>query len=410
MPKKPFLCRFIDQITTTTSTAGPYADFRSFLTGELGIFKPTEKISEKLILILTDRSDPESNYIVTGLMRRGIDYVRINIEDIPDLLRIRYGVGDDKNKDSNIKFIVEGREIDVAKDISVVYLRQFDIQSSSLLHGEWDDKLSQMFSFEQWKDAYKILETALKKNNKNCIWVNDPDRSRLAAENRILQLSVAKAVGFHIPKTIITNDPQMARDFYNANNGRIVIKALHHHNVQVGNRIYSMYTHAVTDEDLLHLDDDGNSSLVSAPCILQEKIDKKSDLRITVAGKKVFSVEIDSQSTSRGKDDLHRCPLNELPKRIIELKKTDKEKCIKLVESLGLKYGAIDLVRAATATSNGDDTDDLIFLEINPTGDWLWLEQDMTRRRGEGSLPITEAIIDLLVQKNKKKGESRKKK
>lgn len=95
----------------------------------------------------------------------------------------------------------------------------------------------------------------------------------------------------------------------------------------------------MTNKDLSLLDD-----LVSAPCILQELL-KKSDLRITVVGKQIFAVEIDSQSTSKGSYDLHRCHLLELPKRTIELKKADRDKCIELLDSFGLQYGAIDFVR-----------------------------------------------------------------
>jgi glutathione synthase/RimK-type ligase-like ATP-grasp enzyme len=295
-------------------------------------------------------------------MRRGIDYVRLDIEDIPDQLRVRYSI---RRGVPSIKFLLDKREIDVA-DISAVYLRNFEMAAIKFR----GDKLSQTFSFEQWADTYGILQASLK-----CAWVNHPDVTRVA-NNRIQQLSIAKDVGWDIPETLVTNDPEMARHFYHLHRGRIIIKALHHHAVEVGNRVYSMYTHKMTNKDLSYLDD-----LVNAPCILQEKLLKKADLRVTVVGKHIFAVEIDSQSTSKGRDDLHRCSLLELSKRSIELNKTDQDKCIKLLDSFGLRYGAIDLIR--------DRSDRLIFLEINPTGDWLWIE----RHTG---LPITEAMADLL--------------
>lgn len=46
-----------------------------------------------------------------------------------------------------------------------------------------------------------------------------------------------------------------------------------------------------------------------------------------------------------------------------------------------LKYGAIDLVR----TKN----DNLIFLEVNPTGDWYWIERST-------GLRISECIVDMI--------------
>ena len=60
---------------------------------------------------------------------------------------------------------------------------------------------------------------------------------------------------------------------------------------------------------------------------------------------------------------------------------TISERCISLVESLGLKYGAIDFIV--------DKDDRLVFLDVNPTGDWYWIEQKVR-------LPITEAMVNLL--------------
>jgi glutathione synthase/RimK-type ligase-like ATP-grasp enzyme len=359
---KPFLCKFVDDVNILSTNKRANTDFRKFLSSDLRIFKPSEKISNKLVLILARRSDRESDYVGIGLIRRGLDYVRLDIEDIPDLLRVRYSI---KRGIPSIKFLLDEREIDVAH-VSAVYLRNFEIEAIKFK----GDKLSQTFSYEQWKDTYRVLQASLK-----CSWVNHPDVTRMA-NNRVQQLSVAKAVGLHIPETVITNDPKIAKDFYHIHRGRIIIKALHHHAVQVDSKLFSMYTHKMTNKDLSYLDD-----LVNAPCILQEELLKKSDLRITVVGKQIFAVEIDSQSTSKGRDDLHRCPLLELPKRTIELRKADRVKCIKLLDSLGLQYGAIDLVR--------DRSDRLIFLEINPTGDWLWIEQYT-------GLPITEAMAGLL--------------
>jgi glutathione synthase/RimK-type ligase-like ATP-grasp enzyme len=352
----------VDDITTLPGDKRPNTDFRQFLANDLRIFKPSDKVSNKLVLILARRLDRESDYVGIDLMRKGLDYVRINIEDIPNLLKVRYSINQDIQ---SIKFLVDRREIDAAQ-VSAVYLRNFEMPAIKFK----GDKLSKLFSFEQWDDAYAIMQKALK-----CAWVNAVDATRLA-NDRVHQLSVAKNVGFDIPETIITNDPEKAKDFYSSHRGRVIIKALHHHGVQVGDRVYSMYTHKITNRDLYYLND-----LINAPCVLQEKVFKKSDIRITVVGKQIFAVEIDSQSTPKGRNDLHRCSLVKLPKRSIELNKCDRDKCIKLLASFGLHYGALDLVK--------DRSDRLIFLEINPTGDWLWIEQ-------QTGLPITKAVSDLL--------------
>ena len=137
-----------------------------------------------------------------------------------------------------------------------------------------------------------------------------------------------------------------------------------------------MYTHKLEDRDLSRFDD-----LSLAPCMLQQRLDKQSELRVTVVGERVFAVEIDSQSNMKALDDMHRGPLASLPKNVVKLDNTTSERCIRLVKSLDLRYGAIDLV----IERNGAIT----FLEVNPTGEWYWIEH-------ETQLPITEAMVDFL--------------
>ena len=65
---------------------------------------------------------------------------------------------------------------------------------------------------------------------------------------------------------------------------------------------------------------------------------------------------------------MHRGPLASLPKNVVKLDNTTSERCIRLVKSLDLRYGAIDLV----IERNGAIT----FLEVNPTGEWYWIEHE----------------------------------
>ena len=138
-----------------------------------------------------------------------------------------------------------------------------------------------------------------------------------------------------------------------------------------------MYTHKILKQELSML---GN--LIYAPCILQRRLDIKSEIRVTVVGERVFAVRLDSESISNQYDDIHRCPSTK--GRISEIKMVDSiiESCIKVVKSLGLRYGAIDLIE--------DKNDRLTFLEVNATGDWYWVESKV-------KLPITKAMVDLIA-------------
>lgn len=118
-----------------------------------------------------------------------------------------------------------------------------------------------------------------------------------------------------------------------------------------------IYTNIVTGSELI------KSNLRSAPVIIQECLSPKLDIRVTVVGRKVFSVKI----LREGKNingDWRRIKKEELEYIPIELPNDISRLCVNLVKKLGLIFGAIDL-----AFANGQ----YYFLEINPTGEWAWL-------------------------------------
>jgi glutathione synthase/RimK-type ligase-like ATP-grasp enzyme len=361
LSKKPLLCQFIDDVKDIPNRES--TDVKHFLIEKLKLLTEQENFRDKQILMLTRKMDPEADLLAIKLLQRGIDYNRLNIDDIPVNITIRYRIQQDLNL--KIEITVGGRIIDPL-NVPLVLLRNFDIRSINFNVSD----LVREFSFQQWDHAYRTLQSNLK-----CEWINSPG-STIQANDRVEQLSIAKSLGFNIPSTLITNDPIEAHNFYNACHGNIVLKALHHHVIEINNKVFYMYTHTVQKRDLSIFND-----LVYAPSILQQRLDKRSELRITVVGEKVFAVEIDSQSNAKGRDDMHRCQLSDLPKREINLENKIRNRCVKLTNILGLKYAAIDLVVSKD--------DHLYFLEVNPTGDWLWIES-------ETGIQITDALVDLI--------------
>ena len=98
-------------------------------------------------------------------------------------------------------------------------------------------------------------------------------------------------------------------------------------------------------------------------------------------GDNVFAAAIHSQDTSYAVDfridmDAARVETFELPSDVVERLQL-------LMDRLGLVYGAIDM----RLTPDGR----YVFLEINPAGQWLFIEQ----RTGQ---PMTAAFARLLAQ------------
>ena len=103
-------------------------------------------------------------------------------------------------------------------------------------------------------------------------------------------------------------------------------------------------------------------------------------MRATFVGRKCFAVAIESQLMEETQVDW-RNGEHILQHTPIELPKDIENKCILLMERLGLNYGAIDIVL--------DKQGNYVFLEINPNGQWAWIEH-LT------GLPISKEIVKYL--------------
>lgn len=205
------------------------------------------------------------------------------------------------------------------------------------------------------------------------------------AENKQLQLQVAREVGLDTPRTLITNNPQAVKKFAQDCEGGIVAKMLSsfaiYDNLGQENVVF---TNSVSSEDLDNLD-----GLDLCPMTFQEKVPKALELRTTIVGKQVFTAAVDSQALKNARNDWRRegialidawQPYN-LPQEV-------ENKLLRLMAKFGLNYGAIDIILTPDNRH--------VFLEVNPVGEFFWLE-------GTPGLPISSAIAQTLLtfeQKN----------
>jgi glutathione synthase/RimK-type ligase-like ATP-grasp enzyme len=204
-------------------------------------------------------------------------------------------------------------------------------------------------------------------------WLSQPT-SVYNAENKILQLKFAQKVGFKIPNTIITNSKKELQTFYKDNNESIIIKPISQNRIEYKEGLSFIFTNIISEKQMEEIEE-----YDLTPCIFQENIIKDFEVRATVVGDKVFAAAVYSQEVEETKIDWRRKKLKfiktTLPPEI-------EESCIKLVKNFNLEFGAIDLVK----NKNGE----YIFLEINPNGQWAWIES-------QTGLEISEAIINFLT-------------
>ena len=214
-------------------------------------------------------------------------------------------------------------------------------------------------------------------------WINDLASAR-EAENKLLQLRVADDAGLRIPKTLVTNDPRQLRDFFAELGGSVVAKMLTPLSTSMGKPSRFVYTSEVRAEDVADAE-----SLRQCPMVFQERLAKRSELRIAFVDGRLFAASVDASASLEGQVDWRRASPEECRFRAADVPDAVSAKLVALMKSLGLLFGAIDLV----VTPEGEH----VFLEVNPFGEWGMLERD-------AALPISDAIAQALLERGQRGG------
>ncbi len=318
-------------------------------------YKPDPKV-----LILTKKNDLEVDLLGIKLLKNEIEYVKVTEEDIPESLRVEFSLAKHEN---NFSITVGKQRVDLSK-IKLILLRYFDPRYLTYRSG-----VLQIFYLQQWYQSFLTL-----KNSFSGIWINDPIKT-YEAENRILQLRTAKEIGFNIPKTLITNDPLAIKKFCDRNTGKkAIIKVLHHHRIDIGSKSFSFFTKDI-DEMIL----ERKENIVISPVIVQTKIKRKSEIRVTIIGNKIFAFELIPEYKEYS--DIHTISEKNFAIKEVILERRISSLCTTLTKQFGLTMSSIDLVLSKN--------NKVFFLEINPIGDWHWIEK-------RTNTPITETVCQLI--------------
>lgn len=307
------------------------------------------------VLVISNKLDFTSDYVCLELQKRNVNYLRINRDEFHN-----YEIIFDLEK-LTIKINISGKEFILSdKTLKAIYYRApiylRDIYQPNI---EIDEQLFRT----QWTAFIRNL--AIYENVK---WLNNPIAT-FKAENKLLQLKYAKEVGFLCPKTIVTNTNKLNLDVEK----QYIVKSLDTALLRKDNKEAFVYSSVIKGQEILE------SSLNISPIVIQDYLYPKIDIRVSVIKDKIYAVKIVQNNQGIDGDwRLQKYNLSYIP---IELPNDIKEKCIKLVDNLGLAFGGIDLIKS---------NEEYYFIEINPTGEWAWLVD-------AANLKIYEGICDFLV-------------
>lgn len=191
-------------------------------------------------------------------------------------------------------------------------------------------------------------------------WVN-PLSPIHSAVLKPLQLMLAREVGLEIPPSLCSNDPQRIREFLRAQGGDTIYKSFYQGSWQTEDGVAAVFTRGITDEDLPEDD-----MVHASPGIFQARIPKAHELRVTFLGDLPIAARILSQDVPSTSVDWRRSA-SSLIFEPAELPADVAQKCRALMAKLGLAFAALDLI----VTPDGRH----VFLEANPTGQFLFVER-----------------------------------
>lgn len=192
-------------------------------------------------------------------------------------------------------------------------------------------------------------------------WVN-PIESIRKTKSKINQLKLAYQCGFRLPETLITNSPEEIKAFIQSHeNNPVIYKPFTPQFWAEDEGIKVLYTDKISLQGLPN-----DEMLQVVPGIYQQYINKKYELRVTCFGAYISAVKIDSQKHASGQTDWRNIPSHELSLSEIDLPNPIKNKIRIFMKKMAVVFGCFDFIVTPE--------DDIVFLEMNEQGQFLWIE------------------------------------
>lgn len=313
----------------------------------------------KTCLLIADRFESTADLLVAEMRRRGVPCVRWNLDQYPFGSALTYRVSDDI---CETEIVSDGRRVALG-DVGSIWCRAYAPLSFPDDLNAADRKFAAV-------EAERALAGLL--SLRDILWVNHPHRHVLA-NSKPAQLAMARRVGLAIAPTVVSNDPDEVRTFIAQAPGPVVYKCFSQSlDVPSGQ---AQFTGIVTPRESAKLD-----LIRATPGVFQHYVAKAYELRVTVVGDRIFAGRINSQTHAESSIDWRHRPFD-MERDPYVLPTGISHSILAFMHAFELVYGAFDFI----VTPDGR----YVFLEINPGGQYMWVES----RTG---MPITEALADAL--------------
>lgn len=303
------------------------------------------EINTNTVLIFTSSIDETVSYIINRHSNLA-DLFRIDIDKFNDYEFSITDIG---------WSISDGIRTETDKTIKSIYYRKPMLPNISTFEPQYHRMIQ--------RDIISVINGIA--DSFPCKVLTKPSLLR-KTENKIYQLMYAARHGFQIPQSYIGNKNDATEEYRESN---AIIKPLTTGKTcgENGWELYQTSLFHGVEEDI---------SLT--PVYLQKYILKQYEVRLTIINGQIYPVRIDTISKLDWRADYenHKYTLIDCPGEI-------KQKCLKMMNDFHLSFGAFDFI----VTPDNE----WVFLEVNPNGQWLWLEKCL-------NLDISDQIVRWLVE------------
>jgi hypothetical protein len=207
-----------------------------------------------MIIILSKPEDPTVSAVVRLLERRDVEHLWFDDACFPSQAGCSWAISPQGRRSAILEF--EGRRVDLGR-VSAIWLRR---PSSPRPHAEVEESTARAVATTE---CARFLEDIW--HSLPCRWLPAINSVVRRASYKLTQLQIAGEIGFELPPTLVTNEPDRLLEFYEEHDGSIVSKVV---TPSLGWAVMDFslvrYTQRVTRADLRHVD-----SLRYAPMIFQ---------------------------------------------------------------------------------------------------------------------------------------------
>jgi glutathione synthase/RimK-type ligase-like ATP-grasp enzyme len=302
---------------------------------------------DSTVLVLSNSTDATAEYLCNRFARSGIPHRRFDTDAVLHSMRIRFS-------QQLIELEWDGESLRPNQVRAVIYRRPQPFAPP--IEG---DVYQRQHVADEWAETFEGFLAHIPQEK----WINHPT-SNFTASHKIHQLGRAQEHGLTVPSWLVTTDTEVASEFLEQHGQQVIAKPL-----------ASGYIERVRPEDdtliYTQLIDKSQIALLEriteCPVLFQQRIDKRVDVRLVVVDDSMVAVTLEAkESDGQQRLDIRRDNMHDVKYAVIAIPDSITRGIRALMKEYRLRFASMDFAI--------DTQGDWVFFEINPNGQWAWLD------------------------------------